>query len=579
MVWGLFPVDPLSGEDRYYVFRIGTYKVGRRGCDVIVNKDKGVSRIHAEIMIDAMVSPDHLQKKSPTVSSKVRIRDCSKYGTFITNSLGVKERVHEFPNMEATLKDGDFVSFGTGNATYRFCLVPLMFWVCCAEPFQNSSLLCEQISSIGACITQNWNPECTHVLVDDSVPLKGDAIDAIVAKKPFVQLNWIKYNFKDKLQLLLEVAGAKVVSVNGFCQSSQVYPMGDVLSSRAGAALFCSCGQPGLYRLEHLGKDFDSSTATGLEWHDLVKGLVAGYTIKYQGLEDERSHKVVRVVPPEVTDGAECSRNLSSLSRVTEINLVSATLSGYLDPSVVVSQPVLVTSSCSTDETVVADSDAEIESATSFHAYAALQTTKSIELDGKGETAIHAVESVEQECKEAMTVQTMESMEHDTKRDAPLDHVDVRTKGGQMTVQTMESMEHDTKRDAPLDHVDVRTKGGQMTVETMQSMEHDTKRDSPLDQADVRTKGGQMTCLRDRDENVAARGHMIDESESGNSDIIYSQDLIVRDTNLPASVNSLINSAVSNFKCFRKFLPESMESHCSLAVKASNRIFCFALEL
>ncbi|KAK2979229.1 hypothetical protein RJ640_009627 [Escallonia rubra] len=430
-----------GSEDRYYVFRKGTYKVGRRGCDVILNKDKGVSRIHAEIMIDAMVSPDHLQKKSSTVSSKVRIRDCSKYGTFITNSLGVKERVHEFPNKEATLKDGDLVSFGTGNATY------------------SKSFL---LRSAGACITQNWNPECTHVLVDDSIPLKADAVDAIVAKKPFVQLNWIK------------------------------------------------------------------------------------------GLEDERSHKVVRVVPPEVTDGAECSRNLSSLSRVTEINLVSATLSGYLDPSVVVSQPVLVTSSCSTDETVVADSDAEIESATSFHAYAAVRTTKSIELEGKGEGAIHTVESVEQECKEAMTVQTMESMEHDTKRDAPLDHVDVRTKGGQMTVQTMESMEHDTKRDAPLDHVDVRTKGGQMTVETMQSMEHDTKRDAPLDQTDVRTKGGQMTCLRDRDENVAAKGHMIDESESGNSDIIYSQDLIVRDTNLPASVNSFLNSAFSNFKRFRK---------------------------
>uniref|UniRef100_F6H9J4 Uncharacterized protein n=1 Tax=Vitis vinifera TaxID=29760 RepID=F6H9J4_VITVI len=31
MVWGLFPVDPLSGEDSYYIFAKGTYKVGRKG--------------------------------------------------------------------------------------------------------------------------------------------------------------------------------------------------------------------------------------------------------------------------------------------------------------------------------------------------------------------------------------------------------------------------------------------------------------------------------------------------------------------------------------------------------------------
>lgn len=86
---------------------------------MIINKDKGVSRIHAEIVIEEMISLDHLQKKSSNISSKVQIRDCSKYGTFINKNLGSKEKVHEFPNRETTLKDGDMVSFGTGNATYR----------------------------------------------------------------------------------------------------------------------------------------------------------------------------------------------------------------------------------------------------------------------------------------------------------------------------------------------------------------------------------------------------------------------------------------------------------------------------
>lgn len=89
------------------------------GCDIIINKDKGVSRIHAEIIVDEMICVDHLRKRLSHAPSKVRIRDCSKYGTFISNNLGSKEKVHEFANKESILNDGDLVAFGTGNAKYR----------------------------------------------------------------------------------------------------------------------------------------------------------------------------------------------------------------------------------------------------------------------------------------------------------------------------------------------------------------------------------------------------------------------------------------------------------------------------
>jgi len=36
-----------------------------------------------------------------------------------TDILDPKKRFMSFPNKEASLKDGDLVSFGTGNATYR----------------------------------------------------------------------------------------------------------------------------------------------------------------------------------------------------------------------------------------------------------------------------------------------------------------------------------------------------------------------------------------------------------------------------------------------------------------------------
>lgn len=82
------------------------------GCDVIVTKDKGVSRVHAEIVVNAM--------NMSNLSACVQIRDCSKYGTFITKSDGLKKKVHELPNKETELQDGDLVSFGTGSATYKY---------------------------------------------------------------------------------------------------------------------------------------------------------------------------------------------------------------------------------------------------------------------------------------------------------------------------------------------------------------------------------------------------------------------------------------------------------------------------
>ena len=89
------------------------------GCDIIITKDKGVSRIHAEILVDALTSTDSLQTKSLSLSCEVRIRDCSKYGTFVNRNPGAIEKVHELPNKETSLTDGNLISFGTGNATYK----------------------------------------------------------------------------------------------------------------------------------------------------------------------------------------------------------------------------------------------------------------------------------------------------------------------------------------------------------------------------------------------------------------------------------------------------------------------------
>ncbi|KAJ6293555.1 hypothetical protein OIU76_021745 [Salix suchowensis] len=64
--------------------------------------------------------------------------------------------------------------------------------------------------------------------------------------------------------------------------------------------------------------------------------------------------------------------------------------------------------------------------------------------------------------------------------------------------------------------------------------------------------------------NVTTKQETVDEAESGNSDIIYSQDLIIRDLNLPAQISSPPNNGFLNFKRFRKGNTQSGNSFNNL---------------
>lgn len=122
---------------------------------------------------------------------------------------------------------------------------------------------------------------------------------------------------------------------------------------------------------------------------------------------------------------------------------------------------VVVSSSCSTDETIVADSEDEVETATSVHEITAVSSEEPIE----------TVAKIEEKMDQAATTDYFTSFR-------------------------------------------------------------------------PTTTGGGIPAIRDK----------VDEPEIGNSDIIYSQDLFVRDINMPSTSTSTINFEVLNFKCFRKVL-------------------------
>lgn len=457
MVWGLFPVDPLSGEDKYYIFTKGVYKVGRKGCDVIICKDKGVSRIHAEVVVDEMISMDHPLHMKSDLPSRILIRDCSKYGTYIN-----KEKVHKFLNKETFLKDGDVVSFGTGTAVYRFCFVPLIFFVYCSESFQVDQLLRDKVSSIGACITYNLSEECTHVLADELVPVKEDLVDAIVSKKPIVLRSWVELVAEKRI-------GLEIPSWSSYIPTMTVEGV-SVKVAASGTRAKCLEGFTCLLESINMYK-FKDRLQSLLEVCGAKIVFVEEFCSNAKGLDCGQDSHVVCVIPRGSPDKFNLFNKLGSLSRVNELDLLRAVLAGHLDLSVLVSPSVLVSSSCSTDETVVADSEAEVETPTSEHFTADISNEEAPKYVNKLEMAI------------------------------------------------------DPHLRSENNHV----------VSSAYSI-------------------GNMTAKRET----------VDEAESGNSDIIYSQDLIIRDLNLPAQISSTPNNEVLNFKRFRKGNTQSGNSFNNL---------------
>lgn len=134
-------------------------------------------------------------------------------------------------------------------------------------------------------------------------------------------------------------------------------------------------------------------------------------------------------------------------------------------------EPVVVSSSCSTDETVVADSDEETETIAS--------------------------------CPTTATVHSEIAMNNENIEEVP----------ATATVYTETAIKNGNREDVP---------------------------------------------------TIATNREKLDEPELGNSDIIYSQVLVVRDMNLAPSVSSKASNSFVNFKSFRKTQTQSGNSFNNL---------------
>ncbi|KFK37723.1 hypothetical protein AALP_AA3G021200 [Arabis alpina] len=474
MVWGLFPVDPLSGEDKYYIFSKGSYKIGRKGCDIIINKDKGVSRIHAELTFDATaVSTSSRRNKSSETSFVICVKDCSKYGTFIKTDIGTKDKVHELPNKEKFLKDGDVITFGTGAATYRLSLIPLVFYFCpSSETFKVDRSVQDAVSSIGARIAPTLIEECSHVLVEPRMEVNEALVNAVLAKKPIILTNWVK--LLAEKSICSEIPGYSQYKPSVIVEEALVDVMEPHVREKCLEGFTFVLEPTDTYR-------FGSSFPSLLKVCGAETVAIADISSMSQDSQYGEANRMICVIPKSSGDKFCRLKHLSLLSRVNEMDLIRAIFSGNLPSTSLIPPSVVISSSCSTDETVVADSDAEDE-----------ETTSSVQM-------IDATEKAETPEKPA-TILVEDS-----------------------SVAILEE-----------------------TINLNEFKSVNLSADTEIkDYSDEKIPSYSVRDLK-------IRGDRNDEPECGNSEIIYTQDLIVRDLRAIRNVRSTGEEGVVDFKRFRK---------------------------
>lgn len=226
---------------------------------------------------------------------------------------------------------------------------------------------------------------------------------------------------------------------------------------------------------------------------------------------------MVCVIPGGATCKPDFNKLLSSLLKVNEIDIINAALSGDLDRSILKSPCVHISSSCSTDETIVADSDTEVETATSPYASEALCGGNNVKTE------------------ELVDDSGISDKRKNDRTEASLD--DVSAGSHKRKNERMEA-----------------------SIDDVSTSLHEIKRAKADISLDASVRSDTLTTsFKDGTGDIKVKKDKVDDYASGNSDVIYSQNLIVRDINRPTNRSTAPNSSVPNFKRFRK--PETQSGN------------------
>ncbi|KAL6521436.1 Mre11 complex subunit Nbs1 [Orobanche gracilis] len=369
----------------------------------------------------------------------------------------------------------------------------------------------------GGSVTRTWTSKCTHMVVDDFISINDEIIDAIAVGKPLVTFSWIEVIGENTIctEIPSSIMHAPTVALEGV-SLKVTDPQSREQCLKGYTFLLVDIQKYKFKEKLQLLLDAGGAKSVCVETPDPCS----------QNLGDN----LVCVMPAGLTSSTGISNKFSLLPKVNEMELISAVICGHLDPLLMTSAPVLVTSSCSTDETVVADSDVEMETDASIRTSMAVNVMESADDERTRKIEIHQKEySVEVSGKENI-FRIIESSELDS--------------GG--ISAAFKTNEHESQRSPPPNR------------DTL-------KCDSSSYRTNFKSDDEYMTSSRNIDEEgIAMRKGKVIASENENVDIIYSQDLVVRDSNKPQPRHSSINDAAVDFKRFRKMNAPSGNSFSNL---------------
>ncbi|KAH7290495.1 hypothetical protein KP509_30G050900 [Ceratopteris richardii] len=189
MVWILVPNHPSLGTSKYYLTS-GAYKIGRKDTSVVIQTDKTVSRLHAEIIIDPLKS---INDSTDRTSFKPRIilKDLSKFGSFVNRTAGSKP-VFSLPNKEKELNEGDIITFGTDNSSFRLEYFALCPFIGPLADESRRNAVSDLVISAGGYVLENWCSNCTHLLVEDGSYVTNLVLQAVAERIPVIGVGWIE---------------------------------------------------------------------------------------------------------------------------------------------------------------------------------------------------------------------------------------------------------------------------------------------------------------------------------------------------------------------------------------------------
>lgn len=90
-------------------------------CYITIQIDKSISRLHAQLITEeARASRKDVHDVADIPRMPLKVQDLSKFGTFVNKLPDSKPVASSGPDKEAPLNDGDVVTFGTLQTSFRY---------------------------------------------------------------------------------------------------------------------------------------------------------------------------------------------------------------------------------------------------------------------------------------------------------------------------------------------------------------------------------------------------------------------------------------------------------------------------